>query len=388
MKPITMETVGAYLLMGSALLALVFSNSPWQHYYEALFRDYFYIQLCSFRIKTDLLFIINEGLMSIFFLMVALEIKYELLKGALNSASKAFLPGFAALGGIIVPALFFTAFNYNTPSNLKGWAIPTATDIAFSLGVLSLLGKRIAPAHRIFLSALAILDDLAAIIIIALFYTSQISYFYLTASLLSGLVLILLTLNHQKNLFFYFLTGSVLWYFLLDAGIHPTLAGVALAMAIPLDDGKSAKSSPLLRLKDTLHTPVSLIILPLFAFANAGISLFGITPASLHVPLFFGIFMGLFLGKQLGVFGATWLAVRLKLATLPPKVSWLEIYGLSLLCGLGFTISIFIGTLAFGDLDLIYLNSVKLAVLSGSLLSGLLAYLLFLCFRPQSTSSH
>ena len=379
---IKLETMGANLLLGATILALVLSNSPWQDYYEKIFQESFSIQLGSWQFKTNFLFLINEGLMSFFFLVVGLEIKYELAQGVLNSLPRALLPGFAALGGMIIPALIYTVFNYHSVENLRGWAIPTATDIAFSLGVLSLLGNRVSVELKTFLTALAIFDDLAAIIIIALFYTAHLSLFFLGCGLLCLGVIFILNLKKINNIFIYSLIGFIVWVCFFNSGINPTLAGVALAFLMPLDDSMSHRLSSSKRLKKLLHPGVVLGILPLFAFANAGISFFNLSIASLHFSIVIGILASLFFGKQIGVFGACWLAVKLRVAQLPSQVQWVELYGISMICGIGFTISLFIGELAFEQLTSDYSHSVKIGVLGGSLLSGVAGYL-FLFFKKK-----
>lgn len=373
---IKLETMGANLLLGATILALVLSNSPWHSYYEKTFHNSFSIHLATWQFKTDALFIINEILMSIFFLVVGLEIKYELLQGTLNSLSKALLPGFAALGGMAIPALIYIGFNHHNVLNLRGWAIPTATDIAFALGVLSLLGNRVSVELKTFLTALAIFDDLAAIIIIAIFYTAHLSFLFLGLALLCLGGLFILNLKKINSLFLYCVMGFILWACLFNAGVHPTIAGVALALLIPLDHSKSHRPSPSKRLKNFLHPVVAVGILPLFAFANAGISFFDLSISSLHFSIAIGILVSLFFGKQVGVFGASWLAVKLRIAQLPNKVRWDELYGISIICGIGFTISLFIGALAFEEYSIDYINSVKIGVLCGSLLSGVAGYLL------------
>lgn len=373
---IKLETMGANLLLGATILALILSNSSWHNYYEKIFHGSFSIHLASWQFKTTALFLVNEGLMSLFFLVVGLEIKYELMQGVLNSLPKALLPGFAALGGMIIPALFFIGFNYHDTVSLRGWAIPTATDIAFALGVLSLLGNRVSVELKTFLTALAIFDDLAAIIIIAIFYTNHLSFLFLGLALLCLGVLFVLNFKKINSVFLYCVMGFILWVCFLKAGVNPTLAGVALAFLIPLDHSISHHPSPAKKLRDLLHPGVALVILPLFAFANAGISFFNLSISSLHFSIATGILISLFFGKQLGVFGGCWLAVKLRMAQLPDKVRWIELYGISIICGIGFTISLFIGALAFEQLSIDYINSVKIGVLGGSLISGIAGYLL------------
>lgn len=373
---IKIETLGANLLLGATILALILSNSPLNDFYEKFFTNPIFIHSGAFELKTNLKFIINEVLMTIFFLVVGLEIKYELLQGSLNSFTKALLPVIAAVGGMVVPALIYVAFNYDDVFNLRGWAIPTATDIAFALGVLSLLGSRVAPSLKAFLTALAIIDDLAAIIIIAFFYTDHLSFLFLGLSLISIGFLLILNLKEINNLIPYCVIGILLWSSLFFAGVHPTLAGVALALSVPLYKAENKTQSPLRRLLHLLHPLVALGILPLFAFANAGISLFNLSLETLHLSIVIGIFLSLFLGKQLGIFSACWLAVRLRIAQLPEQVQWIELYAIAIICGIGFTISLFIGALAFGETNISHINSVKIGVLSGSLFSGITGYLL------------
>jgi NhaA family Na+:H+ antiporter len=373
---IKLETMGANLLLGATILALILSNSPWHDYYEKIFHGSFSIHLDTWQFKINALFLINEGLMSIFFLVVGLEIKYEILQGTLNSLPKALLPGFAALGGMVIPALIYIGLNYRDVVSLRGWAIPTATDIAFALGVLSLLGNRVSVELKTFLTALAIFDDLAAIIIIAIFYTAHLSFLFLGLALLCLGVLFILSLKKINSIFLYCLMGFILWVCFLNAGVNPTLAGVALAFLIPLEHSIDRRPSPSKRLKNLLHPGVALGILPLFAFANAGISFFDLSTSSLHFSIVIGILVSLFFGKQVGVFGACWLAVKLRMAQLPNKVRLVELYGISIICGIGFTISLFIGALAFEQFSIGYSNSVKIGVLGGSLLSGVAGYLL------------
>ena len=360
-----LESASACILFACAILALALSNSPWNSYYEALI------------VKTQILHVTNEGLMTIFFLLVGLEIKYELFYGALNSFRKALLPGIAAAGGMLVPAFIYLLINYDHAISLQGWAIPTATDIAFSLGILTLLGSRIPATLKIFLMALAIFDDLAAIVVIAVFYTNNISILFLCLACLCVGILIILNIRKVHQLSVYCLLGAGLWFCLLKAGIHPTLAGGVLAFLIPLRSSSTLEHSPSYKLKHNLHPWVAFGILPLFAFANAGVSFLTTGFNDLELPVFFGILLGLFLGKPIGIFGFCWLSVKFRLAQLPKHVGWFDLFAISILCGIGFTISLFIGTLAFGDYSM-HLNSVKIGVLLGSVLSGIVAYVLLL----------
>lgn len=381
---IKLETTGAQLLLGATILALILSNSPWHELYEKLFLNSVTFHAGGFQLKINLEFFINEVLMAIFFLVVGLEIKYEFLQGALSSYRKAILPVIAAIGGMIVPALIYILFNYHNMITLRGWAIPTATDIAFSLGILSLLGSRVIPSLKVFLMALAIIDDLIAIMIIAFFYSHQLSSLFIVLSLICLALLFLLNKMSITNLIFYLIIGIFLWVSLFFAGVHPTLAGVALAFSIPLHKKDSKKQSPLHFLKDLLHPFVALGILPLFAFANAGISFTTISMETSQISIILGILLGLFIGKQLGIFGTSWLAVKLRIAHLPDHVRWFDLYSVAILCGIGFTISLFIGALAFESVNSSYLGSVKIGVLGGSLLSGISGFLLLFFSKRQN----
>lgn len=365
---INLEANSAKLLLGATILALLISNTSWQQYYQRFFD----IRLFS---HFNLQFLINEGLMTLFFLVVGLEIKYEMLKGSLNSVRKAALPGIGALGGMVLPALIYVCINAHNPTTLHGWAIPTATDIAFSLALLSLYNSRLPFGLKAFLTALAIFDDLAAIIIIAIFYTNHIAVIFLLSAFACIFLLFVLNKKHVTSLSIYLLLGFILWFVLLQSGVHPTLAGVITGFMVPLED-RNKKYSPLQALQHELHPWVALFILPLFAFANTGISFLHLNQQNLHASVILGILFGLFLGKQGGVFGATWLAVKLNLAALPTQVKWIELYAISIICGIGFTISIFIGTLAFIPYTDYFFDSVKVGVLCGSLLSALGGYLL------------
>lgn len=370
---IQQETAAAHLLMIAMVLALFISNSPWHAFYTSFFHTPLSLQFASFQFNTDPLFVINEGLMSIFFLVVGLEIKHELVQGSLNTREKALLPAIAAVGGMLIPAFIYLAFNFHHKDALRGWAIPTATDIAFALGVLSLLKHRTPIQLKAFLTALAIFDDLAAIMIIALFYTEHLLFSHLLYALLAMVLLIIFNLKHINSTAIYCIMGGILWVCFFNAGINPTLAGVVLAFLMPLHHPHHATSAAN-TLKHTLHPYVAFFIMPIFAFANAGVNFIHLTPSSLNLSITLGIFMSLFLGKQLGVFSASWLAVKWRLAALPDKVNWVQLYGVSLICGIGFTISLFIGALAFDTANLALIDSVKIGVLSGSLLSGLAGY--------------
>jgi NhaA family Na+:H+ antiporter len=333
----------------------------------------------------SLLHWVNDGLMALFFLVVGLEIKREVLDGQLARWSDRILPGLAALAGVALPALIYVAVNRGEPLNLRGWAIPAATDIAFALGVLALLGSRVPTSLKIFLTAIAIIDDLIAVLIIAFFYTAQLSLPALAGA--GGGLAVLAFFNRRgvTSLWPYLLIGALVWFFVLQSGIHATLAGVAVAMAIPLTrtPGRpDARNSPLYRLEHGLHSWVAYGIVPLFGFANAGVALDGFTPSDAASPVPLGVALGLFLGKQVGIFSAVWLLVRLGAAERPRDASWAQVYGVSLLCGIGFTMSLFIGGLAFGD-GSHQNDAAKLGVLLGSIVSALAGYAL-LRIAPQS----
>jgi NhaA family Na+:H+ antiporter len=352
------EAAGGYVLMAAAALALVVANSPLaEAYFGAL---HIYLGPLSAQHW------VNDGLMAAFFLLVGLEIKREVLDGQLSRPADVILPGAAALGGVVLPALIYLAFNAGHPDSIAGWAIPAATDIAFALGVLALLGPRVPTSLKVFLTAIAIMDDLAAIVIIALFYTEQLHLLYLAGA--GAVLLALVALNRLKVLVLwpYLLLGAVLWVLVLKSGIHATLAGVALALTIPLRPGDH---SPLHRLEHALHKPVAFVVTPIFGFANAGLSFAGVGLAAVLDPVPLGVALGLFLGKQLGVFGVAFGLIKLGWARLPRGASLGQLYGVAVLCGIGFTMSLFIGALAFKDPHLI--DETKIGVLAGSLASAL-----------------
>ncbi|SDX70129.1 sodium/proton antiporter, NhaA family [Pseudomonas syringae] len=368
------ESAGGLILMAAALAALIVANSPLaDSYFAALHAVFAGLSVSHW---------INDGLMAIFFMLVGLEIKREMLAGQLASWSQRALPGFAALGGMVVPALIYVAFNRDQPDTIGGWAIPAATDIAFALGVLSLLGKRVPLSLKIFLSALAILDDLGAVLIIALFYTSDLSIPMLLAAFATIAVLVALNRRGVKKLLPYLIIGALLWFFMLQSGIHATLAGVALALCIPLGNPDEEASSPLLHLEEKLHPWVAFAVVPIFGFANAGVSLSGITAEKLVDPVPLGVALGLLIGKQVGIFALAALAIRAGLARLPDGSNWGQLYGVAALCGIGFTMSLFIGALAFpGTPELV--DEVKVGVLIGSLLSALLGVVVLRRFGGQ-----
>ncbi|MDY7558994.1 Na+/H+ antiporter NhaA [Pseudomonas sp. CCC3.2] len=363
------ESAGGLILMAAALAALIVANSPW----SAVYFSTLHIKIVGLSIEHW----VNDGLMAVFFMLVGLEIKREMLAGQLSSWSQRALPGFAALGGMLFPALIYLAVNWGNTQTMGGWAIPAATDIAFALGVLSLLGKRVPISLKIFLSALAILDDLGAVLIIAVFYTSGLSISMLLASLAVIVFLVILNRCGVKRLLPYLVAGALLWFFMLQSGIHATLAGVILALCIPLGDPNSERKSPLLYLEEKVHPWVAFAVVPIFGFANAGVSLVGISPNNLIDPVPLGVTLGLLVGKQLGVFGLAALAIRLGLAKLPENCSWLQLYGIALLCGIGFTMSLFIGALAFSSTPHL-VDEVKVGVLLGSILSAIFGVIVLL----------
>jgi len=357
------EASGGLVLMASAALGMVVANSALAGSYTEL--------LHTKVAGLSVLHWINDGLMALFFLLVGLEIKREILAGELDSWARRALPCIAALGGMLAPALIFFAINWQSPETWRGWAIPTATDIAFALGVLSLFGSRIPNSLKVFLTSLAIMDDLGAILIIAIFYAADLSFMALGAAAVITVLLFALNWFGVMRLTPYLLLGVGLWAAMLFSGIHATLAGVALAMTIPLGSmGKEdGESSPLCHLEDRLGLWVAFLVLPVFGFANAGVALAGASVESLLAPLSLGIAAGLFFGKQIGIMGSILIARRTGIAHLPAGASWRQIYGVALLCGIGFTMSLFIGLLAFADAE--HESMVKLAVLAGSLLSAL-----------------
>jgi NhaA family Na+:H+ antiporter len=369
-----LEAAGALCLLGAAVLALMVSNSPLVTTYNEFIAIPVEVRVGDLHIAKPLLLWINDGLMAVFFLLVGLEIKRELVEGELSTRSRAMLPAIAAIGGMAVPALIYALLNRSDPMALRGWAIPAATDIAFAIGAMSLLGRRVPVALKVFLLAIAIFDDLGAIVIIALFYTADLS---LMSLFLSSIILIaMFSLNRfgVYRLAPYVLLAIALWVCVLKSGVHATLAGVAAAMAIPLRGAND--ESPLKELEHALLPWVAFLVVPLFGFANAGVTLTNINAAMLGSGVTQGIVAGLFIGKPLGVFGATYAAIRLGLADKPEGCSWLSLFAAACLAGIGFTMSLFIGTLAWSEND--YSAPLRVGVLTGSLLSGLAGCLLLL----------
>lgn len=385
------ETAGSILLLGAAVLALFMSNTAiLDEIYNKLLATPVEVRVGDLDIHKPLLLWINDGLMAIFFLLVSLELKREMLEGQLSRISQVMLPVIAAVGGMLAPALIYVAINWGTPDSLSGWAIPSATDIAFSLGVLALLAHRVPTSLKLFLMALAIIDDLGAIIIIAVFYSGHDLYLmpiYLALTAIA--VLFILNYSGVKNIPIYIIVGLFLWVCVLKSGLHATLAGVILAFFIPLRvkedaDADESYESPLHSLEHSLHPAVAFGVMPIFAFANAGVTLEGLSLSTLFEPVPLGIILGLFIGKQIGVFGLSWLAVKLGLARLPDNTNWLQLYGVSILCGIGFTMSLFIGSLAFTNEA--YMNEVRLGVLLGSIISAIVGYLILLAASNPKTS--
>ena len=371
-----LEAASGLVLLFAAILALVISNSELSVYYFNILNEYLFIGINNFGLKLSVIHWINDALMAIFFFFVTLEIKREFLQGELSNMKQALLPIIAAVGGMLVPALFYVFINYGDSETLNGWAIPSATDIAFSLGVLSLLGKRVPLSLKIFLTALAIIDDLGAILIIAIFYSGDLSIKYLSLMLLAFIVLLLINKFNIKKFLPYLVIGIFLWDFTHNSGIHATIAGVLMAMTIP-HRKKERDFSLLIKIEHAISPYVAFGIMPLFAFANAGVSLEGLSLNSLlnKVPL--GILLGLFLGKQLGVFLFSYISIKTKIAQMPNNANWFNFYGVGVLTGIGFTMSLFVGNLAFVE-NVQYMDGVKIGVLTGSLLSTLFGYFLIL----------
>jgi NhaA family Na+:H+ antiporter len=376
------QAAGGIVLMLAAVLALGLDNSPFAWAYDALLRTPVVVQIGALELNKPLLLWINDGLMAIFFFLVGLEIKREVVEGRLSNMRQAGLPILAAIGGMVVPALIFIALNVDDPTALKGWAIPAATDIAFALGVLALLGPRVPPALKVFLLALAIIDDLGAIIIIALFYTSQLSLSVLGIAVMGIAVLAYMNYRNVTRVVPYILVGLVVWVCVLKSGVHATLAGVAIALFIPLRATNDEGHSPLKEMEHGLAPWVAFGIMPIFAFANAGVSLQGLALSDLLAGIPLGIALGLFVGKQLGIMAFVWVGVKLGIARLPDGVSWMQIYGVSLLAGIGFTMSLFIGTLAFSDPE--HAAAVRIGVLAGSILSAIVGALVLKAALPAS----
>ncbi|WP_432218809.1 Na+/H+ antiporter NhaA [Pseudomonas kribbensis] len=380
-----LEAASGLLLIAAAILALIINNSPLSWLYTGLLDTPVVAQIGALKIAKPLLLWINDGLMALFFLLIGLEVKREVLDGQLSKPSQIVLPGAAAIGGMLVPALIYWFLNRDNPAALDGWAIPTATDIAFALGVLALLGKRVPVSLKLFLMTLAIIDDLGAIVIIAIFYSGELST--LSLGLAAACIAALVAMNRLGvvKLGPYMIIGLILWVCVLKSGVHATLAGVTLAFCIPLRT-KNAEPSPLLTLEHALHPWVAYGILPLFAFANAGLSLTGVTAESFTHQVPMGIAVGLLLGKTIGVFGLTWLAVKTGIAALPQNANWGQVLGVAILCGIGFTMSLFVGSLAFVPGASEYAGMDRMGILTGSVFAALIGYAVTLAASRKNTA--
>ncbi len=379
-KFLRLETAGGFLLMGALLLAILAENSPLKPIYDLLLETPVELRIGGLILAKPLLLWINDALMAVFFFLVGMELKREVLTGQLSSPSKIALPALAAIAGIVVPALIYTGINSGDPVAMRGWAVPTATDIAFALGILALLGSRVPASLKMFLLAVAIIDDIGAIVIIAVFYSGDLSFMMLAVAGVAIIGLAILNFRGVTSATPYILVGIILWIAVLKSGVHSTLAGIVLAMFIPLKGNKEGEQPLLVRLEHDLHATVAFIILPVFAFANAGISLSGLKITDLTSPVPSGIALGLIIGKQIGIFTTIWLAVKAGIANLPENTGWVQIYGLSALCGIGFTMSLFISSLAFEQSGGSYEMNERLGIIVGSLISAVLGYAILRIF--------
>lgn len=382
---INKESFGGILLVSTAIIAMIVANSPLNAYYSLLLDVPVVIQVGAFEISKPLLLWVNDGFMAVFFLLIGLELKREFIEGELSKISNVILPAIGAVGGMLVPASIYVFINYDDPVALQGWAIPAATDIAFALGILALLGSKVPISLKIFLTSLAIFDDVGAILIIAFFYTSNISFFALSVAALCCTFLYLLNKRDVAEKSMYVFIGIVMWVAMLKSGVHATLAGIILAMFIPIKSKTNPNISPLKTMEHDLHSVVAFFILPIFAFCNAGINFhgMGIEQVFHSVPL--GIALGLFLGNQVGIFVFCWIAIKIGITKLPNDMSWLSLYGTAALCGVGFTMSLFIGSLAFEETGVNLIIDERIGILAGSLASGLLGYsILRLCLSPDN----
>ena len=374
------EAAGGIVLVIATLVALIFANSSLSNLYDSIVHTHFTIRFADFAIDETLHFWVNDALMAIFFFLIGLELKREVCEGELRRPSQVVLPMVAAVGGVVVPALIFSAFAWGDSFGMRGWAIPTATDIAFSLGVLSLLGSRVPNSLNVFLMTLAIIDDLAAIVIIAIFYTDNLSIPALSVAFMSVVVLAVINHFNIRSRLAYIIVSAVLWLSILHSGVHATIAGVISAMFIPIT--KTERGSMLKNIEDDLHGLVAFGILPLFAFVNAGVSLHDMDFSMLSMPVPAGIALGLFLGKQIGVFSFSLILIKSGLAKLPQGASWLSFYGVAVLCGIGFTMSLFVNGLAYGNTNL-FAHTDRLAILLGSLVSGIVGYAITFTGLPK-----
>ena len=381
---IQQESFGGILLVSTAIIAMLVANSAASGYYNLLLEVPVAIQVGTFEIAKPLLLWVNDGLMAIFFFLIGLELKREFIEGELSEKSKIILPAVGAVGGMFVPASIYVFINYDDPVALQGWAIPAATDIAFALGILALLGSRVPISLKVFLTSLAIFDDIGAILIIAFFYTSKISILALVIAAFCCVVLSLLNRRNVSETSLYFLVGIIMWAAMLKSGVHATLAGIILAIFIPMTSKTDPETSPLKTLEHNLHSVVAFFILPFFAFCNAGIDFrdMGIDQVFHSVPI--GIALGLFLGNQFGIFTFCWLAIKLGFTKLPEGMSWVTLYGTAALCGVGFTMSLFIGSLAFEETGVNLITDERIGILVGSLASGLVGYFILRATLPGS----
>jgi NhaA family Na+:H+ antiporter len=380
-----LESASGILLVIAGVLAMLAANTPLSDLYQAFLQTPIKLQVGAFKLDKTLLIWINDLLMAVFFLLIGLEIKREIVAGELSDRSKVALPVIAALGGMVVPAAIYASLNWNDPVGIRGWAIPSATDIAFALGVLSLFGNRVPVGLKVFLMTLAVLDDLGAIVIIALFYTSDLSVNALMGAGAAIVALFVLNRTGVTRIAAYILVGTALWVFVLKSGVHATLAGVVAALFVPTRDPAHPDHPPSSRLEHSLHPWVAFGILPVFAFANAGVNLEGMSPRTLLDPIPLGILLGLFVGKQVGVFSFAWLAVKSGLARLPEGVNFAQVYGAAILCGIGFTMSLFIGMLAFENVaasEVIVTD--QIGILAGTLLSAIVGSLVLYFVLPRT----
>ena len=382
-----LEASAGILLMFSALVAIIFANTGLNYYYDMLLSTPVEVRIGQLQVAKPLLLWINDGLMAVFFFLVGLELKRELVEGELSDKKNIILPGIGAIGGMLFPALVYVYFNFDNPTAMKGWAIPAATDIAFALGILALLGSRVPTSLKIFLTSLAIFDDIGAILIIAFFYTEQISFLALVIVAICVPILAVLNRRNVCDKSPYILIGIIMWVAMLKSGVHATLAGVLLAMFIPMKSNERPDYSPLKSMEHDLHSVVAYFILPVFAFANAGLNLSGVGMEQVLHSVPTGIALGLFVGKQVGIFGLCFLAIKLGLTKLPKGMNWASLYGTAALCGVGFTMSLFIGSLAFEETGVNLLFDERLGIIIGSLASGILGYLVLrYSLKPQKDS--
>lgn len=378
------ESSGGILLMATAALAMILANTPLAIFYDLIINTPVHIRIGPLEIAKPLLLWINDGLMAVFFFLIGLELKRELLIGELSERKNIILPALGAVGGMLVPSLLYIAFNFNDPIAMRGWAIPAATDIAFALGILTLLGSRVPISLKILLTSLAIFDDIGAIIIIALFYTDSISLVSLAVAGSCICILFFMNRKGQETFSMYVFIGSIMWVALLKSGVHATLAGVILAMFIPMHSRKDPDRSPLMEIEHDLHSAVAFFVLPIFAFCNSGIDISNATLDFFTHGVPVGIVLGLFLGKQIGIFGFIWLGIQFKVSTMPKGMNWGSLYGMSALCGIGFTMSLFIGSLAFNQTSSELVFDERLGIIFGSLLSGTAGTLILRKSLPTS----